>query len=106
MARARNSRCALDHPVGSHCFLVSSSPRNKIGARAEFVPSEILRLAFDVLCNTDRTLALDEADDLRDGVFWRDRNQHMDMIGHQMPLLDPAFATPRQIVEYGTKRSR
>jgi hypothetical protein len=89
--------------IGPDRFLVSSDRRNKIAACPEFVPGEILRLAFDVLCNPDRTLTFDEADDLRDGVFGRNRNQHMDVIGHQMPFLDPAFATPRQIVKYGAK---
>ena len=34
------------------------------------------------------------------GVFRRDRNEHVDMVGHQMPFLDLALATPRQFVEH------
>lgn len=38
--------------------------------------------------HVNRPLALDEADHLRNRVFRRDRKQHMDVIGHQMPFLD------------------
>jgi hypothetical protein len=38
----------------------------------------------------DRALALDVPHDLGDGVFGRNRDHHVHVIGHQMPLLDLA----------------
>ena len=48
----------------------------------------------------DRALALDEPNDLRDRVFGRDRDHHVDVIDHQMPLQDFTFLLPRQPLEY------
>ena len=39
------------------------------------------------------------ADHLGNRVFRRDRDQHVDMIRHQMSLLDPAFPPTGQVVE-------
>jgi hypothetical protein len=35
---------------------------------------------------------LDKADHLRHGIFRRDGNEHVDMVGHPMPFLDLAHA--------------
>jgi hypothetical protein len=51
----------------------------------------------------DGALSLDEAKHLRNGVLWRDRDQHVNMIGHQMPLLDPALFLLRKLTEYRPK---
>jgi hypothetical protein len=47
----------------------------------------------------DRTLALDETDHLLNGIFRWDRDHHVDMVGHQMPFLDPALFLFRQLAE-------
>ena len=86
--------------VGPDRFFVSPYRRDEIAPSPKFVPREIARLALDILTDPDRTLALHEADYLRHGIFRRNRNQHVDMIGHQMPLLYLALAAPRQIVEH------
>ncbi len=62
---------------------------------------EVLRLPLDILRDPNRAFALDEADHLGNRVFRRDRDQHVDMIGHQMAFLDPAFPPPGQVVEHG-----
>jgi hypothetical protein len=48
----------------------------------------------------DRALALDEPDDLRHRIFRRNRQQHVDMVGHQMPFLDFRFFLQRELPEY------
>jgi hypothetical protein len=48
----------------------------------------------------NRTLALDEADHLRNRVFRRDRDHHVDMIWHEVALLDPAFLLQSQLAEH------
>jgi len=39
----------------------------------------------------DRTLALDVTNNLRHSIFRWDRDHHVIIIGHQMPLFDPAL---------------
>jgi hypothetical protein len=89
--------------VGSDGFLVSSHCRDEIAPSPELVPREIARLALAVLHDPDRILALHEGDHLRHGIFRRDRNEHVNMVGHQMPFLDLALAAPRQFVEHVAK---
>jgi hypothetical protein len=48
-------------------------------------------------------LSLDEADHLRNGVLGRDRDHHVNVIGHQMSLLDPALLLLSQPTEYLSK---
>jgi hypothetical protein len=47
----------------------------------------------------DGALALDLPDHLRNRVFRRNRYHHVNMVGHQMPLLDPARRLHRQSAE-------
>src|SRR6476646_3825740 len=63
-------------------------------------PRKIPHLAFDILRDPYRTLPFHVSDDLRHRILGRYRYQHMDMIRHQMPLLDPAFLAARQIVKH------
>jgi len=51
----------------------------------------------------DGAFALDVPDHLRNRVFWRYRYHHVNMIGHQMALLDPALLLHRQSAEYLTE---
>src|ERR1700722_5800220 len=54
-------------------------------ARPEALSNEVA-LVFPVSpCQVYRALSLDEANHLRNGVFRRDRDHHVHMIGHQMP---------------------
>jgi hypothetical protein len=48
----------------------------------------------------DRTLALDETDHLLNGIFRWDRDHHVDMIQHEVTLLDPAFLLQSQLAEH------
>ena len=89
--------------IGPDGFLVPPNRRDEIAPSPEFVSRKIARFALDVLRNPDRTLAFHEPDHLRHGVFRRNRNQHVDVIGHQMPFFDPALAPPRQFVEHVAK---
>src|SRR6478735_4055235 len=77
--------------VGSDHFLIATNGRDKVSARPEFVAEKIPHLAFDILRDPYRALPLHVPDDLRHRILGRYRYQHMDMIRHQMPLLDPAF---------------
>src|SRR5882757_9096107 len=44
--------------------------------------------------------SFDEANHLRNGILRRDRDHHVNMIGHQMSLLDPALLLLGQPTEY------
>jgi hypothetical protein len=48
--------------VGSDHFLIPTNGRDKVSARPEFVAEK--HLAFDILCDPDRTLPFRVADDL------------------------------------------
>ena len=48
----------------------------------------------------NRTLTFDESDHLRHGVLGGNRDQHVHMIGQQMPLLNPAFLLPGQLSKH------
>jgi hypothetical protein len=88
--------------VGSDHFFVPANGRDKVSTRPEFVTEKIPHLAFDILRDPYRTLPFHISDDLCHRIFGRYRDQHMDVIGHQMPLLDPAFLATREIVKYLT----
>jgi len=86
--------------VGSDHFLIPANGRNELSARPEFVAEKIPHLAFDILRDPYRALPFHVSDDLCHRIFGRNRDQHMDMIRHQMPLLDPAFLAAREIVKH------
>src|SRR5208337_1584844 len=77
--------------VGPDRLFVPAYRRNEISACPELVSGEVLRLSLDILRDPNRAFTLDKTDDLGNRVFRRDRDQHVDVIGHQMSLLDPAF---------------
>src|SRR6185437_11265410 len=81
-------------------FLVPANGRDKVTACPEFVTQKITHLAFDILRDPDRTLPFHVPDDLRHRILGRDRYQHVDMIRHQMPLLDPTFLAAREVVKH------
>src|SRR5665213_1575177 len=89
--------------VGPDHFLVPANGRDKVTARPEFVAQKIAHLAFDVLRYPYRTLPLHVSDDLRHRIFGRYRDQHMNVIRHQMSLLDPALLPSCQIVKHLTQ---
>ena len=86
--------------VGPDDFLVPADGRDKVTARREFVAQKIPHLAFDILRDPYRTLPFHLSDDLRHRIFGRYRDQHMNVIRHQMPVLDPALLPSRQIVKH------
>jgi hypothetical protein len=45
-------------------------------------------------------LSLNKTNDLRNSIFRRDRDHHVNMVGHQMLLLDPALLLFSQFSEY------
>ena len=94
-------KAILDEVFGADRFLlVPPDRRDEVAASPKLVPGEIARLALDVLRDPDRTLSFHEADHLRHGIFRRNGNQHVDVIGHQMAFFDLAFAPPRQFMEH------
>ena len=51
----------------------------------------------------NRALPLDEPDHLRHRVLRRDRQQNVNVIGHQLPFFDLAFLLRRQLAEHLAK---
>ena len=53
----------------------------------------------------DCALAFDIPHDLTDRVLGRDRQHHVNMVGHQMPFLNPALSLFRKIAEHPAQMS-
>ena len=80
--------------------LVSAHRGNEVPPRPEVLADEVpLPLAVHPR-QVDRTLPLDETDHLLHRILRRNRNQHVDVIGHQMPLLNPALLLRGQFSEH------
>ena len=70
--------------------LVTSHSADLVASRPELLAGEIPAAAFAMPRNPDCALAFDEAENRAHLVFWRNGYQ-VDMVGHHMPLLDPAL---------------
>ena len=76
---------------------VSSYGRDEVPSGPEMLPHEAaLPLPIDPR-QMDRTLTLDKPDHLRNRIFWGNRDHHVDVIRHEVTLLDPAFLLQRQL---------
>src|SRR4030095_7677659 len=63
------------------------------------VPGIVLAASHEGSGNVDRRFPLDKANDLRHRVLWRDGEEHMHVIRHQMPLFDAILLLLRQRAE-------
>src|SRR4029450_7953105 len=79
---------------------LSTAGRDEVSPGPELLPHEVaLPLSIDP-CKVDSALALDVPDHLRHRIFGRDRYHHVNMVGHQMPLFDPALLLYCQSAEH------
>ncbi|GHU19870.1 hypothetical protein FACS189475_07830 [Betaproteobacteria bacterium] len=74
----------------NHLF-VTSYRGNEIPSRPKMLPDEITFALPEYARNMDCTLALDVPDHLRHCVLWRYRNQHMNMVDHQVSFQNHAL---------------
>src|SRR5271166_2876459 len=80
--------------------LVPSDCRNEISSGPKVLSNETsVALAINP-CQMDRALALDVSHDLTDRVLGWNRQHHVNVVGQQMPLLDPALSVFRQLAEH------
>jgi|SRR5215471_14537874 len=89
----------LSDVVPDHCF-VSPHSGDEVPSGPEVLPYEVAPSLAVGPSQVDRTLAFDIADHLCDRVFRWDRDHHVDMIGHEMALLDPAFLLCGQFAKH------
>jgi hypothetical protein len=80
-------------------FFIPANRRYEIAACPKALPDEIPPVLALGPCEMDRAFPLDEASHLRDSVFRRYRYHHVNVIGRQMPFLDPAFLLLSQFAE-------
>ena len=79
--------------------------RDEIPARPEALSDEPA-LSFAVNSRKmDRALAFDVPNHLTDRIFRRYRQQHVNVVGHQVPLFDAAFSLLGQLLEYRAEMS-
>jgi len=82
-----------DHP------LIATDSRDIIPPRLKMLPNKIaLTLTIDS-GHVDRAFPLDVPDHLRHCILRWDRNQHMNMVRHQVSFFDPALSLSSQLVE-------
>ena len=74
--------------IGFDHLLIRPHRGDKIAPRPELLPYEVFLVVGDVLRNPDRDLPFQEAQDGGHTMFGRDRDEHVDMTGHQLPRLD------------------
>src|SRR5215472_8280797 len=74
--------------------------RDEVSPGPEMLPYEIaLPLAVDT-GQMDSALPFNVRDHFRHRIFRWNRNHHVNMVGHQMPLLDPALLLHCQSAEH------
>lgn len=86
--------------VGADHGLVAADRRDEVAPGPEVLPDAGAPALAVYPCEMDGALALDVSDHLRDGVFGRDGDHHVHVIGQEMPLLDPALLLLRQGAEH------
>src|SRR5947208_11481411 len=80
--------------------LVPSDGGDEVSPGPEVLSYEVAPALTMDPSQMNRALALDVSDDLRHRIFWWDRDHHVDVIDQQMPLLDPTFFLPGQLLEH------
>src|ERR1700758_4753731 len=89
--------------IGPDHLLVPTDGPGKGFASPRILAQKIPHLSVGILRDPYRTLPFHVSDDLCHRIFRRYRYQHMDVIRHQMPFLDPALLPSRQIVKHLTQ---
>ena len=79
---------------------VPSNRGYEVPSRPEVLTYEVAFSLSVHASQMDRAFALDEPDHLRHGVFRRDRDQHVHVIGQKMAFLDPTFLLLSQLSEH------
>ena len=85
--------------IGSNYFLVSSNCRGKIASGPEMLPDIIPTSSAILSGYVNRALSFDKTYYLGHRILRWYRDHHMDMIGHQVPLLDQTFSLSCQSME-------
>jgi hypothetical protein len=82
---------------------VASHRRDEVPSRPEVLTHEVALSLSVHPRKVDCALAFDKAHHLRHRVLRWDRQHHVHVIGHQMPLFNPAFLLRGQLSEYLTQ---
>ena len=72
----------------------------RVAPRPKLLPHKALPSPCPDPRNVDRSFPLHKPHHLRRRILRRYRDQHVDVIGHQMPLVDFAFPLPGQVFKY------
>lgn len=86
--------------IGSYHFFIMPYSGYKISTRPEMLTNKVSS-SFSVNSRyIDRTFTLDESNHLKNSLFRRNADQHVNMIHHQMPFLYSALLLFRQLVKH------
>ena len=80
-------------------FFVCSNGGDKVPSAPEALLLDCMALRGEEIVGSDGTLALEEAHDVCDRVFWRNGEQHVDMIGTGCRFEDLYFFLRRKSAE-------
>lgn len=86
--------------VLSDHFLIPPHCRDKIPSRPKTLSHKVAPALSVHSGNVDRTLPFHVPHHLRHRMLWRNRNQHVNMIRHQMPFQNLALLALRQLSEH------
>ena len=95
-------RLLVPDVLPDHGF-VSPYGRDEIPSRPEVLTYEVPLPLGERSRDVDRALPLEEPDNLRDRVLRRDRDHHVHVVRHEMPLLDAALLLLRKRSEDRTE---
>ena len=87
--------------VGADLLGLEPDGRHCVPACPEMFSGEVPFLAGELSGDRYCRLALQESDDRRHRIFWWDRDEHVDVVGHHVPFEDRAFFLFRQFVKEG-----
>src|SRR5574337_1908199 len=79
---------------------VAPDGRDVVAPRPKVLPEEVLSAAKIRAGDVEGALALHEPDDLRHGILRGNRQQHVHVVGEEMPLLPRTLLLPGQLPEY------
>ena len=80
-------------------FLVVANRGDVVATRPEVFTREVSLFTAPLPSDGNGALTLEEADDRGHGVLGRDGDEHVDMIGHDVALVDGAFFLLGQLME-------
>jgi hypothetical protein len=90
--------------IASDDLLIVTRRRYQLPTRPKMI-AFVASFAGIFVVNVNRRLALQKADNMRHRIFQWDRYQHVYMLGHEVPFLDPATLLSSKSISRRTSKA-